>query len=357
MKLTTAQIKQLKEIITEIANEEKKKVSVDYDIEILTVIEYYKSLIFKKKLSLHKIYMPIWANGFHNLDQKNIGILIHSNTKLSFPEKLVEIIKTTFHEMRHAYQYNCDESSDEYQSYLDFVIKFEEVTRAFETSDYKNKHDQYFFEIDANVYGVNKAFEYLEEKNLLTEENRKFLELMKIKYEFDLVNFDIQKLLKKFHEICRTKEVSSTHWFMQIFYTENLRQFKSISEILSNPDINRIDKKILRDILSSEHFIASIDFSVLTEEEINVVLNALNETIELQIERRIKFMKFFQDGILDNKNWLILDVSTSSRISAYSNVINKITNFKQQKFAQIELPNESTKIVEEENLEYKTNLQ
>ena len=56
MKLTTAQIKQLKEIITEIANEEKKKVSVDYDIEILTVIEYYKSLIFKKKYQKNSLF-------------------------------------------------------------------------------------------------------------------------------------------------------------------------------------------------------------------------------------------------------------------------------------------------------------
>lgn len=337
MKLKDEQIEDIKRIINDIVNEEKKS-GFDYNVAPLTIIEYYKNPIFKNGITIDRTFKPLKANGFYDIKEKDICVFIKSSNIVKFPKKLASIIKTTYHEIRHFQQYN-EEINDEFFSYEDF-IKLYEIFLITQTnkSDYKARHDEYFLEIDANVYGINKTKEYLEKHNLLTEENRIFIEQKNKEYQLDYDKYDIQLTLKKFHEACQIKHIKNIDfWFFDIFYTNDLKKIKSINEIIYNPNIEKIDKRILRDILSSEHFIKSIDFSTITEKEKNILMNVLNETLEVYTNKRINCIKQFQQELIDSKNWLKLDTSISNKISLCYNSIERIYKSIKRDISQIEV--------------------
>ena len=337
MKLKNEQIEDIKKIINGIVNEEKVS-GFDYDVAPLTIIEYYKNPILKKKMTINRAFEPLKAKGFYDIKERDICIFINGTNKVNFPKKLASIIKTTYHEIRHFQQYN-EEMNDDYFSYEDF-IKLYEIFLITQTSksDYKARHDEYFLEIDANVYGISKTKEYLEKHNLLTEENRIFIEEKSKEYQLDYDKYDIQLTLKKFHEICQNKHIKNIDfWFFDIFYTNDLKKFKSINEIMSNPDIEKIDKRIIRDILSSEHFIKSVDFSTISEQEKNILMNALNETLEIYTRKRTNCIKQFQQETIDSKNWLKLDTKISNKISFCYSSIERIYKSLKRDISQIEI--------------------
>ena len=326
--------KDIKKIITDIEEEERKESGFNGKIKSLTTIEYYKDSFKSKSFSLVKkitsLTTPLTASGIYNYKNASVVIFLDSYNKIIDPNvKITKFIKTCYHEIRHSIQEDFEPFS-----FNKFACDIDRLIAYYDSTLYAKRHDSFFFEIDANSYSIKKAKEYLEKKFPDIYNTEKIQKEIEDYDDYCLTNFilfdignSIEKtisLLKK-HNISK-EEKDDISPVLNIFLNDD-NSFKSIKEIISNKCFKNIDERIICAFFSSKAFLESIDFNNLNYYELEILNESLKYTIDLYV-RQQKIIDMEQDPYKERlENFLKTEKNIIYKLIYlyyYKSLINKL---------------------------------
>ena len=313
--LTDAQIDA---IIKDICQKEKQEHDLDVEIFVMTPMKFYKKgakKIIEDNMSLSKkmriFTLPLYAAGAHITDdeeKQNVIFIFFKQKIKKVSKKLYHIINTTYHEIWHEIQ----KSFNQY-SYNGFVNDMDRFLRLQSYKEYLVEHPKYSFEIGANLYGAEKAKEYLQ-KNYpeIYETEKEYIEAEIQQNKFYYMTYDLADNIELMINSLKTKKddapvsdkttnLDKISPILPIFLNNDL-SFKKISEIISHEKYKELDKRIVYAFLSNKTFLESINLDTLSDEELNLLYEALNYTntiylnqVEyLQQEKNINLKAFLQ---------------------------------------------------------------
>ena len=215
---------------------------------------------------------------------------------------LFQVIKTCYHEARHSVQQTFDRYS--YDRFLYDIEKFYSKTDA--NRDYTENHDEYSFEIGANLYGVEMAREYLKKNYPKTyEREKRIIEAIENRYKNDYMlynpSYTIDRVIPRIrrinpfgdNEIVKHDFIKDTSPVLGIFLNGD-GSFKRPSEVLANEKYQNLDKRIVYAFFSSELFLKELgNIKDLTPEEVSILNEAMDYTNEVC---RVQ-MRYYNDEI------------------------------------------------------------
>ena len=215
---------------------------------------------------------------------------------------LFQVIKTCYHEARHSVQQTFDRYS--YDRFLYDIEKFYSKTDA--NRDYTENHDEYSFEIGANLYGVEMAREYLKKNYPKTyEREKRIIEAIETRYKSDYMlynpSYTIDRVIPRIrrinpfgdNEIVKYDFIKDTSPVLSIFLNGD-GSFKRPSEVLTNEKYQNLDKRIVYAFFSSELFLKELgNIKDLTPEEVSILNKSMDYTNEVC---RVQ-MRYYNDEI------------------------------------------------------------
>ena len=186
----------------------------------------------------------------------------HLRNTAIMKNELASKLSTTYHEIRHLVQYYYN-NMDTYDGFCNYVAKL--YHNKYRTK-YFVYHDNFFHEIDANRYGIMKTEEYLKRYPKLYEENKRYIEKFKNRYNFDLNNFDFDKF---FSQLVKDNEYVDFFNVRFIDYINSEVIYKYIfSDYLDK-------KKLINSILSNKDYCMLMDMEHVKEGDLEIILEAL----------------------------------------------------------------------------------
>lgn len=287
----------------------------------LCIVQYNNTSIFNKKLKLVNIYDQqikkvisitnslCFALGMYKCLKKEILIFLDNqirfgrikSIRISLSQKKIEaehekdyvkktccsILKTMYHEKRHYLQYETKNNS--FESIMQQIEIYLKVS-LYGSFKYITKHDNWYFEIDANNYGVNMALDYY--KNNLQDDNvdLKYLEYLQKRYLRDYLLYDFDNFFTMYNTYLEKlpirnyllnkcfKDTKEMTWYKVLYGNEN--KLKSVEDILNNPLINDIDSKFINLVLTSKYLNKNIDYANLEYK----TLVKLHEAFQVRLE-------------------------------------------------------------------------
>lgn len=180
------------------------------------------------------------------------------------------ILKTMYHEKKHIMQQN--NISNDFDSIM-YQIETNERFTLLGIKEYKLHHDKWYFEIDANNYGVNKAIDYY--KNNPSDNNVDInnLEHLKKVYYYDKLTYDFDYFFTSYNnhkkvvnpintirEKIASKLVNSKDlaWH-KLLYDEN-NKIRDIEQIINSPLVNEVDPKFVNLVLTSRYLNDNLNY-------------------------------------------------------------------------------------------------
>ena len=316
-------IKEMKEIIYGIIEEEKRNYHINISASPITIVEYYKTNTFQKKIKLKKpinnlvqLMNPINNMGWYNDRDQNIFIILNHYQEKSKITTLVDLISTGYHESRHRFQDKAITWTDEYEF---FLIKIEQIIlhTSLGCYYYKNNHDSFMLEIDANIDSINKTKKYLKKYPDIYKEIQEYLEEKSQQYQYDYFNYNPQKKIEILDIVMKEQPgtILNKYPTLGMFYHLD-GTFKSISAILDNKELDSLDPRIINLVLSSKTFVEQIDLEKLSIKEKNYMINILSDIYQKEIKRqqigqyyaksqkKLKFEILEKKGLLDTIKYL-----------------------------------------------------
>ncbi len=286
--------KEMKKIAYEIISQELKDYSNNEDVYIfpVTTLEYYTQFIarFIKVCNTKKIHYsinaliqlierPFKTSGCHIEMRTNknliISIIIFINNLKKINPFFINFLATCYHELRHSIQLTFDD-----YCYPNFLRLIEDLLIAYNFTNYNNNHDNYSTEIGANLYAIIKTEEFLKNKYPDIYE----LEAQNIKncendYKQDYILFDAVNQMNKALEVVNKEnlKINDKIPIFNIFVRDD-NSFKSIEDMIKNPEFQKLDKRIIYTILSSNSFLKNIDIQQLSLDELTTLDEALQYT-------------------------------------------------------------------------------
>lgn len=293
---------EIKKIVQSIIFNECKKHQInpkDLSVFPITWVEYYKECFKNKHLKLYNITLPLIANGFFTNNSQNKQIVVFINQQMA--SDLTHILLVTFHEFRHLYQ----DTKVNAWSYEGLIFNIEQLLKTQNHKEYLDNHDKYFFEIDANLYGAKMAINYLENNGIYSPNSKEleYLKMLERVYDYDYFNFNFSSLFEKFINSYRNKKFdhSCLNFTMGVFLNKD-GSFKSIKDIIKNPNFSFLDKRSIYSIISSKIFLKELDFSTLSKDDQELIDIALEYQQNLNSKRKLVNKHFFKE-IMIYKSW------------------------------------------------------
>lgn len=337
-------IKEMKKIAWEIMNSESIKYGINIDIRPITFIDMINPKLFKegnytidKRKNDFKNYTVFNCAGYNDLNG-TIVIFLNKLERFSFDRvnSLFLLTDACYHEIRHSAQQKFDR-----YSYARFLFDIEMFFMKLNSyRHYKYNHDEYSFEIGANLYGVRMAREYLKnnypliyekEKKIIDDKEKQFFidyKLYNAFYFIDKVVPVIKNTITCLKDDERKKTfLNNISPILSIFFEDN-GTFKRPSDVIYNDKYQELDKRIWYIMLSSLSFLNDINkFDDLSIEEVNVIYEAIEyatkickmqvscyeELLESPDERIIQQ----QDRIRSGLSYLTLHLSKYEYVREY----------------------------------------
>lgn len=296
-------IDDMKKISHEIIDGELEQNGITHDVFPLTFVEYYGDYIFNKKFRLTKMAVysaiPLIAGGFNNLEG-NIVIFLNRIDKIEKIEnKIFKLAQVCYHEARHSIQQKFDDYS--YEGFLRDIDTFLSTKVS-----YILKHDKYYFEIDANLYGVIKAKEYLKNRYPnLYEKYKDKIEIRENQYRFDYMTYDASDNVERTIQMLKTmntvnfngseeRKIRNVSPVLEVFLNDDA-SFKKISEIVQNDKFRKLDKRIIYAFLSSKSFLEQINMDQLSLDELEIINESLHYTSTLYKKQSSKIEQVLRE--------------------------------------------------------------
>lgn len=298
-------IENIKNIFNNIIEEEQKENNIIINGNIFTLIEYYKSEIFKKRIHLCnpqtlilEIIEPIRSRGWYNQEEKQIVVLVdtvYGLKKTIYLEDIAHILTNIYHEIRHRYQ---EQKLQDAKQYNNFIMSIEKIIIKHDEKYYLKNHNKFLSEIDAEQYAYDKTTKYLKEKTTIYNKNKPYLDKFNDILKRNIYSYDPRIIFERFNyilqehikmknepnaleetikEIIKNKNIEEYNTIkkvLTIIYNSN-GTYKSIQEIINNS--KEIDQNIIKLVISSESFIKNLDITTITEEEKKYLLDILKE--------------------------------------------------------------------------------
>ena len=272
----------------------------------------------------------------------------YNNTK---DNGLTFLIFAAFHELEHLLQFKYPEKlrkqfafSRQMYKLEDVIIKIFEYDQLISDVNYSEQHDNFLFEIDADIKGVTNALSFVRYYEINGINNR-YLELMKKYNDFRINNYDIpimisqfNKIVKKYPEILNDKQWLDCEELTQFYHLDG--NLKSIEEIIS------VNSSLLPYFVSSISFLKSINGKIITDYQKKFIYSCLDTVINEHNQKQEKLGGFSDIDLVINELMNYTKVSgknsKSSKMMAnekYYNYISKVMEcFKEDK--KIEEDNE-----------------
>lgn len=254
------------------------------------------------------------------------------------------LIFAAFHELEHLLQLKYPEKlrkqfnfSKQMYKLEEIIIKISKYDQSISDVNYSEQHDNFLFEIDADIKGVTNALSFVRYYEINGINNR-YLELMKKYNDFRINNYDIpimisqfNKIVKKYPEILNNKQWLDCEELTQFYHLDG--NLKSIEEIIS------VNSSLLPYFVSSISFLKSINGKKITDYQKKFIYSCLDTVINEHNQKQKNSGKFLDIDFVINElmNYTkITERNTkSSKMMAnekYYNYINKAMEcFKEDK--------------------------
>ena len=256
---------------------------VSYDI-----VQQYNIVLGRNTEYLRKVAER--GNGYFN---KYDGAMVRG---------LFQVLKTSYHEIRHSVQLTFNKYS--YEKFLRDIEVF--FIKCDLGRDYKYNHDSYSFEIGANLYGTRMAKEYLMNNYpLIYEKDKGIIELIEKRYMDDYLlynpSYTVDRVLPWIRIIGvfskNDENIKSISPVLGIFLNGD-GSFKRPSEVMSNEKYQELDKRIVYAMFSSLSFLKELKYmNDLSSEEVQMIMDAMDYTNDLCVMQ----MKFYNE-IVEHRN-------------------------------------------------------
>lgn len=295
-KLEDLSLTEIKNLILKIFEIETKKYDLDVELFLLTNIEYYKKDIFllKNKLTktsnIRKVLVPIINSGIYS-EKKIILFTINEKkfTKVKSDKFLINLLISSYHELWHAYREKLDYKNN---SFYNFIFFIENIIKSYPLDymtqfDYFFHHDEYFSEIEANLYSIKRTEEFIQNNSKFYFENKSYIDKIKDIYSGDYFCYDFLIFFEKFYHLYKNnyKNIPYKNTILEIFFDEEAN-FLDIKQILFNSRLINLDNEIVELILASYSFINKLDFIKLNIEEKKFIESSLIRIYNLELARR-----------------------------------------------------------------------
>ncbi len=306
-------IKELKQIVNEILDDEAKTNNLKVNAFPVTFIEYYTDFLFKGKFSLQRVVnyasFPFNSLGFHS--NGNIVILINSIKKIvkgDPPMVVFELLNVVYHELRHNFQKHYDNHS--YEKFLSSLEEFLRLNKSGEFN-YKSNHDDFSFEIGAHLYGIRRAKEYLINKYPeIYEEAKDYIDYMEEYYLLDYYMYDASNIFDLAIPIIR-EELKNGIISGNYIYINSDGSFRSIRDMIDNSIFMNLDIRIRSAITSSRTFLKELDYGQLSYDELKFLYDMVNYTNTIY-DNQLSYLKkligkrmFSNNSIVSKMNSII----------------------------------------------------
>ena len=261
------------------------------------------------------------------------------------------LIFAAFHELEHLLQLKYPEKlrkqfnfSRQMYKLEDVIIKIAQYDQLISDVNYREQHDNFLFEIDADIKGVANSLSFVRYYEINGISNRYF-ELMKKYNDFRINNYDIpimisqfNKIVKKYPEILNNKKWLDCEELTQFYHLDG--NLKSIEEIIS------VNSSLLPYFVSSISFLKSINGKIITDYQKKFIYSCLDTVINEHNQKQEKLGGFSDIDLVINELMNYTKVSgknsKSSKMMANEKYYNYISNvmecFKEDK--KIEEDNE-----------------
>ena len=265
----------------------------------------------------------------------------YNNTK---DNGLTFLIFAAFHELEHLLQLKYPEKlrkqfnfSKQMYKLEEIIIKISKYDQSISDVNYSEQHDNFLFEIDADIKGVTNALSFVRYYEINGINNR-YLELMKKYNDFRINNYDIpimisqfNKIVKKYPEILNNKQWLDCEELTQFYHLDG--NLKSIEEIIS------VNSSLLPYFVSSISFLKSINGKKITDYQKKFIYSCLDTVINEHNQKQKNLGEFLDIDFVINELMNYTKIternSKSSKMMAnekYYNYINKAMEcFKEDK--------------------------
>ena len=298
---------ELKRIAREIITSEEDKYAISINVRPITFMDIISlkdsGYSMQKRKSDFGYYMDLNCGGYNDLNGTTV-IFLDKLNKLSYGRQISNIfllVSACYHEARHSEQQFFDK-----YSYARFLFDIERVYMQSDSSkDYNHNHNDYSFEIGANLYGVEMAREYLK-KNYprVYEEDKDKIDILEecflVDYKLYNPTYFIDMVIPRIRNIRplddnkKVKDIKDKSLILSIFLNDD-GSIKRPSEV----EYQELDKRIVYAVYSSLSFLNKLTcIDDLTEEEISIINEAIEYTSELCENQR----KYFNELMTRNNN-------------------------------------------------------
>lgn len=265
----------------------------------------------------------------------------YNNTK---DNGLTFLIFAAFHELEHLLQLKYPEKlrkqfnfSKQMYKLEEIIIKISKYDQSISDVNYSEQHDNFLFEIDADIKGVTNALSFVRYYEINGINNR-YLELIKKYNDFRINNYDIpimisqfNKIVKKYPEILNNKQWLDCEELTQFYHLDG--NLKSIEEIIS------VNSSLLPYFVSSISFLKSINGKKITDYQKKFIYSCLDTVINEHNQKQKNLGEFLDIDFVINELMNYTKIternSKSSKMMAnekYYNYINKAMEcFKEDK--------------------------
>lgn len=333
--------KEMKVIVNQIISKELAIYNLEANIYPVNIFEYYTKYIpnanFENKNDfINALKMPMTTKGFTfwhlecKTEKPDIVVFIDYFKKYKNP--ILNLIKHCFHEAKHYIQLTVDD-----YDYIKFIRNLETILTEYDWDSYINCHDDFLFEIEANIYAINKTKELLKDKypNIYQLEKDNIDNIEK-NYDLDYMLYDaIEQFDKLLHIALLNKIILINTYPVFDIFLNNINAFKSINDIIKNPNLKNVDKRILYTVLSSNSFLNSVNMEKLSDIELDTLNKSLQYTYNIYINQFKFILNSFNNNAINLnyftqiKNVLIEKIKN---INGYITLLNSAKNPKQYRY-------------------------
>ena len=289
---------ELKRIAREIITSEEDKYTISINVRLITFMDIISlkdsGYSMQKRKSDFGYYTDLNCGGYNDLNGTTV-IFLDKLDRLSRRRQISNIfllVSACYHEARHSEQQFFDKYS--YARFLSDIEMFYMKTDA--NRDYTENHDEYSFEIGANLYGIEMAREYLK-KNYprVYEEDKDKIDILEecflVDYKLYNPTYFIDMVIPRIRNIRplddnkKVKDIKDKSLILSIFLNDD-GSIKRPSEV----EYQELDKRIVYAVYSSLSFLNELTcIDDLTEEEISIINEAIEYTSELCENQRKYF--------------------------------------------------------------------
>lgn len=302
IKSTNLSNEEIKKIVHSIVKDESLKYGVDINVEIISKHNFFKKNFTKTPFSLTKNVLAFYSKGLYfssTENNKNYILVFFNENNFFFQQnkehQLSELIRTTYHEIRHFLQHNIPSIFNNFEAFI-FAYENSYILDIGE-DDYNANHDYFYIEIDAQLYAIKNVLNYLKDYPNLYEKNSKYLLNLLKDFEIQKNNFNFNYIFKK---ICKDLKNRPGFYsydsslFLQFFWNKD-GSFKTVDEIINSPFYTLIGDETVFSVFSSEAYLKNIHHQIRSVDDDETLYKALNFYYENILHRKKINKLFFQN--------------------------------------------------------------